>query len=244
VFFLDGRFEDSFLPPWIGGSSFAVQYGTSGLAALSGARVILPSDPSGWKDSGTPGLLSVYDHKGALVGSFGAVQKFDDPDLTVNANIGYFASDREDQVYIAYAFQNKISRYSPDGKMIFSADRPLAFEIKNEVKFLLFKSGSVERKLPYPAVTSVARGLCVDQKNRIWVLTFLKQPNKFGTFAEDENLSACLEFEVFDSSGIFLFKVPIPNTRFDQFSLYDDRLYLIESTDEMCVYEYRIIERN
>jgi hypothetical protein len=44
-----------------------------------------------------------------------------------------------------------------------------------------------------------------------------------------------------DPSGV---KVPFPKVRFDQFSIYDDRIYLIESKNEMCVYEYKIIERN
>jgi hypothetical protein len=128
--------------------------------------------------------------------------------------------------------------------MLFFADRPLPFEIKNEVKAVLFKSGNIEKEFPWPSVSSVAKGIFVDRKSRIWVLTFIKQPNKFGTFAEKENLTACYEFDVFDSSGILLFKVPFPNVRFDQFSIYDDRIYLIESKNEMCVYEYRIIERN
>jgi len=244
MFFPDGKFEDGFIPPWIGGSSIKEQYRKSGLAALSGSRVILPSDPSRWRDSGKPELLSIYDKKGVRLGSFGAVRQYDNPDLTLNANIGFFTSDRNDYVYIAHAFQNKISKYSPDGTTIFSADRPLPYEIKNEVKAVVFKSGSIEREFPWPSVTSVAKGLSIDHKNRIWVLTFTKQPNKYGVFAEEENLTACYKFEVFDSSGILLFNVPFPNVRFDQFSIYDDRIYLIESTNEMCVYEYRMIERN
>lgn len=244
VFFPEGRFEDGFIPLWIGGSSIMAQYRISGLAVLSGSRVILPSIPSRWMDSGKPELLSIYDKKGAVIGFFGAVQKYDNPDLTLNANIGFFASDQDDHIYVAYAFQNKICKYSPDGKMLFFADRPLPFEIKNEVKAVLFKSGNIEKEFPWPSVSSVAKGIFVDRKSRIWVLTFIKQPNKFGTFAEKENLTACYEFDVFDSSGILLFKVPFPNVRFDQFSIYDDRIYLIESKNEMCVYEYRIIERN
>lgn len=34
------------------------------------------------------------------------------------------------------------------------------------------------------------------------------------------------------------------NTEFDNFSIYGDRMYLVDSQTESCVYEYRIIERN
>lgn len=74
-------------------------------------------------------------------------------------------------------------------------------------------------------------------------MTFLKQPNKFLTFDDEENLADCYEFDVFDSDGILLFEVPFPNVRFDNFSIYDDRIYLIDSQNESCVYEYRIVER-
>jgi hypothetical protein len=47
---------------------------------------------------------------------------------------------------------------------------------------------------------------------------------------------------VFDSDGILLFKAPFPDVRFNNISIYDDRMYLIDSRDESCVHEYRILE--
>jgi len=128
--------------------------------------------------------------------------------------------------------------------MIFSTDRSLPYEVKNEMKAILFKSGDMEREFPWPSITSVTKGIYIDQKNRIWVLTFLKHPNKYGVFDNEENLTDCYEFDVFDSNGILLFKVPFPNVMFDNFSIYDDRIYLIDFQNESCVYEYRIVERN
>ena len=245
-FSLDGRFEDSFRPTKarLGGSSINAQYRTSGMAVLSGSRVILPNDTSTWDDSGEHQLLSVYDKAGTLIRSFGAVKQYDDPKMTLNANIAYFTNDGDDNIFIAYAFQNKIDKYSPDGKMIFSTDRSLPYKIKNEMKAVLFKSGDMEKEFLWPSVTSVAKGIYWDQKNRIWVLTFLKQPNKFGGFDSEKDMSRCYEFDVFDSQGIQLFKVPFPNVKFDNISIYDDRMYLIDAQTEACVYEYRIVERN
>jgi hypothetical protein len=239
---LDGSYEGGFKPERIGGSSVHEEYRTSGMAVLSGLRVILTSPPSMWLDSGDPKLLSIYDRTGSGIRSFGYVKRYDNPELTLIANVVFFATDKKDNVYIAYSHQNRISKYSSDGQWVFSADRTLPYEVKNEVKVEIFKSGNMEREIAWPSGSSVTKGISIDHKNRIWVLTFLKQPNRFLTFDEDEDLTDCYEFDVFDPDGILLFKVPFPNTRFTNFSIYDDRLYLIDSQDESCVYEYRIVE--
>jgi hypothetical protein len=244
-FLSDGSYEGGFKPEVIAVfGSIGAEYRTSGMAVLSGSRVILPSHPSRWLDSGENNLLTVYDEAGKVIRSFGAVKMYEDPGLTVNANIVHFASDGDDNVYIAYAYQNKISKYSPDARLIFSADRPLPYEVKNVIKIEVFKSGDMEREFAWPSVSSVAKGIWLDHLERVWVLTFLKQPNRFLTFDETENRTECFEFEVFNPDGILLFKVPFPNVRFDDISIYDDRLYLIDAQHESCVYEYGIIEEN
>jgi len=243
VFSLAGRYEGGFKPVIIASfGSIGAEYKTSGMAVLSGSRVILPSHPSLWVDSGDQKLLSVFDETGKIISSFGAAKLYGEPRLTLNANIVYFAPDSDENVYIAYAYQNRISKYSPDGELLFSADRPLRYEVKNVTKVEVFKSGEMEKEFSWPSVSSVAKGIFIDGKNRIWVLTFLKQPNRFLTFDEGENWADCFEFEVFDPDGILLFKVPFPNVRFDTFSICDDRLYLIDAQHESSVYEYRIVE--
>jgi hypothetical protein len=240
---LDGSYEDGFRPASIARfGSIGVSYRTSGMAVLSDSHVLLPSHPSLWLDPGEDRLLTVYDQKGAVIRSFGAFKQYDDSQLTFNANIVYFTRDSSDNIYVAYAHQNRIAKYSPEGEFIFSADRVIPFEIENTLRAELFKSGGMEREFLWPSVTSVNKGIHIDFKNRLWVLTFLKQPNRFLKFDTEENLTDCYEFDVFDTDGILLFKVPFPNVQFDNFTIYDDRLYLIDFQDESCVYEYRIVE--
>jgi len=244
VFALDGTYEDGFRPPVMKRfrSSIGAQYRTSGMAVLSDSRMVLPSHPSKWIDSGEHNLLSVYDEKGKVVRSFGTFKQYESQDLTLNANIAYFVADSSDNLYMAYAHQNKIAKHSPGGAMIFSASRTLPYEIENVIKVEVFTSGNLKSEVPWPSVSSVSKGIGVDHKNRIWVLTFLKQPNRFMSFDDGVSLADCYEFDVFDSNGILLFEVPYPNVRFNNFSIYDDRLYLIDSSSESCVYEYRIVE--
>lgn len=128
--------------------------------------------------------------------------------------------------------------------MIFSSDRILPYKIENVMKSELFKSGNMEQEFLWPSVSFVTKGIGIDHKNRIWVLTFLKQPNRFLTFDENENWTDCFEFDVFDANGILLFKAPFPNVRSDNFSIYNDRIYLIDFQNESCVWEYGIAERN
>ena len=245
AFSLSGSFQDSFKPTVIARfGSIGVQYRTSGMAVLSGSNVILPSPPSMWIDSGDHKLLSVYDREGVIIRSFGAVKLYETQELTLNANIAFFTKDSSENIYVSYAHQNRISKYSPNGKMIFSADRSLPYKIENVMKVELFKSGNMEREFSWPSVSSVSKGVGMDHSGRIWVLTFLKQPNKFGVFEDEGDLSNCYEFDVFDSNGILLFKVPFPNVLFDNFSIYENRIYLIDFQNESCVYEYRIVERN
>jgi hypothetical protein len=243
-FLLDGRYEEGFKPERMSLSESSVDalYQTSGMAVLSGNRVILPNGSWMGKDPGGRALLSVYDEKGTIIRSLGVVKQYDDPKLTLQANVAYFTVDPADHLYIAFASQNRIDEYSPDGRMIFSSDWVIPYELKNELKAVLFKSGNMEREFLWPSVTSVTKGIYADYKNRIWVLTYLKQPNKFGEFDKKESLSDCYEFNVFDSAGIQLFKIQFPNVRFNAISIYDDRLYLIDAGNESCVYEYRIAD--
>jgi len=242
IFSIEGEYEGGFKPERIGGSWIHDQYRNSGMTVLSGSRVVLPSHPSIWVDSGDSKLLSMYGKKGTLIRSFGTPKKYENSLLMLNANIFYFDKDSTGHIYVAFRHQNRIDKYSTDGELIFSADRPLAYEVKNITKYELFKSGDKEIKIPWPSVSSVTKGIGIDNKNRVWVLTYLKQPNKLLTFDEGENLTECYEFNVFDSNGILLFNVSFPNVMFDKFSIYDDRVYLIDSQNESCVYEYKIVE--
>jgi len=241
---LDGSYDGGFKPERIGGSSVHEEFRTSGMAVLSGSRVVLPSHPSMWAESGDDKLLSMYDEKGAIIRSFGEVTLYDHPLLTLNANIVFLAADRRDNLYVAYAHRNKISRYSPDGKLIFSSERPLPYEVKNTTRTEVFQSGDMEREISWPSVTSVTKGIAVDREGRIWVWTFLKQPNRFLAFGEGQTPGDCYAFDVFDAEGIFLFRVPFPDVWADRFSIYDDRMYLIDSREESCVYEYRILKED
>jgi len=245
-FGLDGRFIGSFKCATAkpGGGSISQQYRTSGMDLLSDDQVVLPSDHSMWDEPGRAALLMVNDTAGTIVRYFGAVTRFDDPLMTLNANIVYFATDDGAACYVAYAHQNRIDEYSRGGELLFSTDRPLPYAIKNEMRDEVFTSGAMKNVFPWPFVTSVAKGVSVDRKGLIWVLTFLIQPNRFGGFDNQDDMSACYRFDVFDRQGVLQFTVAPPNVPFSSFSIYDDRMYLIDPAHESCVHEFRIVDKD
>jgi len=244
MFGLDGRFIDGFRYEAFGGtgSSLGQDFQTAGMAVLSGSRVVLPDDTTLWKGSVKNGLLRIYNESGQPVGTFGDILRFDDPYLTLNSNIVAFTADPEDNCYVAYSYQNRLDKYSPDGKLLFSASRPLPYEVKFGMKDLVFTSGSVKKILPWPSVTSVSRSVGVDEKGRVWVLTYLSEPDEYRKFDEKSDLSRCFRLDVFNGDGLLVFSVAPPNVPFDRFSLNGDRIYFIDPNYESCVYEYRIIE--
>ncbi|MEN6560154.1 MAG: hypothetical protein ABFD52_05200 [Acidobacteriota bacterium] len=239
----DGTFVDSFRPVEAGatnGSSITEDFRTSGLAVLSSGRVVLPGDASVWSEPRQRHLLSVYDQGGSVARAFGEIRPYDNVEMSLNANVVHFAAGAGDDCFVAYAHQNRIDRYSAEGTLRLSADRPLPYEIKNVMRDTLFASGSVQHVFSWPSVTSVAGGAAIDGKNRLWVLTFLLQPDKFGRFPGVDDWSRCYRFDVFDADGLLMFSVPAPESRFNGFSITGDRMYLIDSIHESCVYEFLI----
>ncbi|MFC1554877.1 hypothetical protein ACFL7D_09600, partial [candidate division KSB1 bacterium] len=98
---------------------------------------------------------------------------------------------------------------------------------------------------PLPSFTIVSRGMGIDSKERIWILT----PNKsFPSIKLDEGTietdKSDFDLQILNSEGIFLGTLPVPEYWFEfKMRIFGDRLFLIESKDEMCVHEYKIIDK-
>jgi len=198
---------------------------------------------SEWFKPDENSLMSLYDSTGTVIRTFGKVKKFENTAFTLFGNNYFSAIDKKKRIYIAVKGQNRIEKYSPDGELLFTADRPLNNEITFEMVTRTVEAGSETRSIDYARVTSASRGIGIDHKSRIWVLTFLKFPEN-DRYEEDDNMTDFMEFDVFDNEGILLFKAPYPNRRFDTISMYGDRLYIIDLNYEMCVFEYKIVDYN
>ena len=169
-------------------------------------------------------LISLYDMDGNFLKEFGEVKDYRNNDLTYAGNVFEFCLDKEDNIYVAFQQQNRIEKYSLEGDLIFRADRPLDYKIVHE------------NKLSILIRIKVSGSIGIDHQNRIWVQTYKKQ------MEEGEKPFDYLEFEIYDNDGILLGKLPIPQN-FHLMRIFQDRLYLLERVEEMCVYEYKIVEK-
>jgi len=72
-------------------------------------------------------LYKKLDLDGKIAGEYGEPFDFGHPLLNQLGNQVTFATDAEGGVYLAYLYQNRIDRYSSEGKLLWRADRKLDY---------------------------------------------------------------------------------------------------------------------
>ena len=179
-------------------------------------------------------LISVYDMDGNFIKKFGELKDYRDRNLTYYGNGLSMTIDIDDNIYIALNEQNRIGKYSPEGELIFRANRPLKYKTgydKEKSKAMGNLYG-----LQFFQFFQVSDGIEVDHKNRIWVHSYKKQKE------EGDKPIDYFEFEIFDNDGVLLGKI-LPPKNFNFMRIFNERLFLVDRKEEMCVYEYKIIDK-
>jgi hypothetical protein len=110
-----------------------------------------------------------------------------------------------------------------------------------------------------PKMNSCSKGIAIDDKGRIWVVTYRRQikPEEIIRISQTGTSSGVIvkrtgntdlrttdmyQLEVFDSTGILLGAIPV--THFvDGIWIFKDRLYLLDRDRGVTYYQYRIEER-
>ncbi len=179
-------------------------------------------------------LLSLYSPEGEILKSFGKLLEPEGTMWVGSVNDAKLDVDNSDNIYVTLLNENVIQKYSSGGNLLMQIDRPLNFPIEH--KMLDYEGRS------FPEPTNVSWDIAIDIKGRIWVLTFNSQPENKSSgsgLIEDYNR---LTFNIFDPEGVLLGYVPLPNYT-NNIRIFGDSLYLIDTSTNMCVYEYRIIEK-
>ncbi|MFC1513727.1 6-bladed beta-propeller [candidate division KSB1 bacterium] len=173
-------------------------------------------------------LIALFDEKGTLVKEIGEAQNHGDFNFTIYFNNIKFTSDAENNIYCAYLCQNRIDKYSSEGQYLWRADRKLPIEENLEDHWAYFNYFS--------------NNIQIDSKGRIWTTTYLKEESliKYGEDAETENQ---FTYEIFDSDGILLIRLPYTEIFIPIIKIFGDRLFTIDRMYSMAVYEYRIVEK-
>jgi len=176
---------------------------------------------------------------GVINKRFGSPILHENAQVTGELNNAFADTGPGDYVYVSLRYNNRLDKYSYTGKHIFSADRPLNFNESKEPEWVDVPS---RKTSPLPCFSIVSRGIAVDGRERIWIITPNREIPSLNAarsdFPDDENL---YDFHVFDKDGIFLGSIPAPVPWLEfKMRIFGNRLFLIEEHNEMTVLEYEI----
>ncbi len=176
----------------------------------------------GWvraKDREPPKLMQILDLEGNVRKEFGEMIDFGNKLGTWWANWLFFDVDREGYFFLSFERQNRVEKYSPEGRLLWKADRMLNYSMKPK-----YEHGIHTRaigKAPGPPQASM--GIAVDEKGRVWVVTLNRQWKKeeqteiIATVGGQKKMKPGKEIkkmdiyklEIFDPDGILLGEIPL-----------------------------------
>jgi hypothetical protein len=234
--------------PLISDRSGKVRCVKPGLMAIGGLT------GTGWvraKEMKPPKLIQVLDLEGNVKQEFGEMLDFGDRLGTWYANWLYFDVDREGYFYLSFNRQNRIEKYSPEGRLLWRADRVLNYSLKPQEEYGIY-FGALGKA---PGSPPVSQGIAADEKGRVWVLTMNRQWKKeeqsYSTLSPERGVIERKEgkevkkmdiykLEIFDPDGILLGEIPLDHIAH---GLHIKKDFLLIKDMQNCeFYQYKIID--
>ncbi len=202
-------------------------------------------------------LLKVIDDQEAVRAEFGQPVDFGEPVTNQVGNSTSYTVGTDGCPVAAFSYQNRVEKYGTDGKVVWSADRPLNFDTK------VIEKGKYERTATSsiykgPTMNRCSQGVAVDGAGRVWVVTYRRQikpeevirismsGNQSGSTVKREGntdlrTTDMYQLDVFDSEGVLLGSLPVSQF-VDGIWIYGDRLYLLDRDHGVAYHQYRIVE--
>ena len=190
-------------------------------------------------------ILKIYDTEGKTEHVFGEPFLVDNSKSSWIANFTDIAVDNDNNIYLAFAHQNRIEKYSDSGELLLKISRELPFGLEYKYGKRKIEIQGVVREVDMEQFSLVSGGIGVDSEGRIWVLGYKAEvPRDQGR--EGFVIQEYLHFEVFNKEGIFLARLPIPDgiKRFDNMTMDRDHIYFVDPYEQACVYKYKAIWRD
>ena len=238
---------------------------SSGNFAAKGSTYPRPGKDGKEQKHGQMRLLRIVDQDGRILNSFGELTDFGDPMTNSHGNSFDLDIDGGDAFYVSFSNQNRVEKYSPDGKLLWQADRPLNYgtEVKKKGKIERPSGGGITMTAPEMNACSV--GIAADANGRVWVVTLDRQLKKEETVYTstmttrgrgggsvtaamktvgdtDLRTTNAYKMEIFAADGTLLGELPL--THFvDYIRIAGDNLFLIDSQRGAAIYHYKIIEK-
>ena len=188
-------------------------------------------------------VIKMYDQNGNFIKNFGEIGVFEDQSVCKMGNAVCLSIDKNDNIYVAYRFQNRIEKYNYQGTLLLQIKRRLPYKFSEKAKLIIERrKNGIISGVGSPILNIFSFGISTDYKERIWTLTFSRQPKRrFYTILEDEK--NYVKLEIFDKEGFFVKDILLSEafeTERNCIYIRKNRLFLINSID-VSVSEYRII---
>ena len=210
-----------------------------------------------------PKIISVLNSDGEVERSFGEQLNYKDFLMNRVGNRFHFTIDKDKNSYVAFDYQNRIEKYSIDGKILWKADRELNYSTDPpKTKSNIKREGGMV-SMQEPEMNRCSNGIAIDNKGRIWIVNLKRQVKDEESVnigvrvtqgaggARSVGMSVggntdvretdMYQLEVYAPGGILLGKLTM-NHFVDDIRIINNRLFLLDSMRGMQYYEYKIIE--
>ena len=228
----------------------------SGLLAIKGT---VGYDFEGKDDEPLPKLIRLLDSEGNIEREFGEMFDYKHRLLNHRGNVFHFFVDQNDFIYLSFAHQNRIDKHSPEGKLLWKADRVINYSTKPLDKGKIERTATSQSYYS-PRMNKCSVGIAVDNKGRVWVVTLkrqIKEEEVVYTVTRGTRTGATTQvvgdtdlqetdmytLEIFDPDGVLLGAIPL-NHFVDDIYINKDTLFLLDKMRGVKYYQYQIVEND
>jgi hypothetical protein len=174
-------------------------------------------------------LIKIIDESGKVTNKFGEGILFKTFPSVNGGNRLIFTKDDDDNIYLTLLFQNRIEKFTSEGKLVFQTSRPVPDEMHHR---------TANKPNLY---VLISQGIDVDSQGRIWIITVTRRTNKKEIPPAGLELTETDRYrlDVLDSKGTFLKSFPLTHFCNDM-RIIDDKIYILDQDRTMQFYIYKM----
>jgi sugar lactone lactonase YvrE len=211
-----------------------------------------------------PKIFSVLDGEGETLRQFGEAYDFKSMMVNRLGNQMTYTLDSQGNICVSFGYQNRIEKYSPQGKLLWKADRKLGYSTDPPEDKGSVSGGGGRRAIRMPQMNRCSSGIAVDSQGRVWVSTLkrqLKEEEQAGmnigvsmngagqrTMSmqaagnTDVRETDAYILEVFSPEGELLGRIQMDHF-IDGLAFHGDRLFALDRLRGTQYFEYKIVEK-
>ncbi|MFC1564934.1 6-bladed beta-propeller [candidate division KSB1 bacterium] len=177
-------------------------------------------------------LVRITDNNMNTIAEFGKVILNEDGTPSRRKNGFEQASSNKGDIFLVFRSRNRLEKYSGKGQPLLTFSRELPYE-ESEESYPVYRDGQITAY-----TTNVfSHTIQTDHKNRVWITTAKDQ------IVENRSKPGSMMFEIYNEEGVLLSRMESNLLALTtSFKIYGDRLFIVDTFKDHCVYEYRINE--